>query len=383
MNGGKANGDAAPPVRSPAGVGWGTRLAGWAAVIRAHDWWTYKVAMILATGYATAIELAVSPARLWSTWLFLVAALVLVAMFASLINDLCDLHEDRIAGKRNQLEGLSRGRVAALFLACLGPGGVLLGTLWKFPAQFAIYLANWVIFALYSVPPMRLKSRAGWGILAIALGESLLPNLLAVLVVGAGAARPVPSLWIALVGIWSFLVGLRSILWHQLRDHDSDREAGVVTFAVQAAPQRVRRLVRWVLFPLECAALLGLLICLGHPAPWIGLAICLFTDLLRNRLSGQPIVVVDPRPHDRLVLFEYYDMFFPLACLAAAIAQDGWNAVLWLVVATSTPRAGWWCREAWMLFRRLLGRLRQRLSARSQCSTPTGPEVDLSRRDDS
>ena len=57
--------------------------------------------------------------------------------------------------------------------------------------------------------------------------------------------------------------------------------------------------------------------------PWIGLAICLFTDLLRNRLSGQPIVVVDPRPHDRVVLFEYYDMFFPLACLAAAIAQDG------------------------------------------------------------
>lgn len=379
MNGGRALGQAARSRRSKRGPGWGQRLSGLAAVVRAHDWWTYKVAMILATGYATALQLGTSPARLWTSWLFLVGALVLVAVFASLVNDLCDLHEDRIAGKHNQLEGLPKGRVAALFLACLIPGSVLLGCLWRFPAQFVIHLANWVIFALYSLPPIRLKNRAGWGILAIAVGESLLPNLLAVLVATTGAARQPPPLWITLVGIWSFLVGLRSILWHQLRDHDSDREAGVVTFAVRVAPQRVRQLVRWVLFPGECAALLGLLLGLAHTAPWIGLGLCLLTDLLRNRLWGLPIVVVDPRPQDRLILFEYYDMLFPLACLAAAISQDWANAVLWLVVAAATPRAGWWCRDVWMLLRTLTTRLRQRLSATSPRSTPA---ADSSHRHD-
>ena len=383
MNGGRAVGPAARSGRSKGWAGWGQRLSGLAAVVRAHDWWTYKVAMILATGYATALQLGASPARLWTCWLFLVGALVLVAVFASLVNDLCDLHEDRIAGKRNQLEGLPRGRVAALFVACLVPGGIFLGALWRFPAQFALYLANWGIFALYSLPPIRLKCRAGWGILAIALGESLLPNLFAVLVATTGAARQPSPLWITLVGIWSFLVGLRSILWHQLRDHDSDREAGVVTFAVWASPQRVRQLVCWVLFPIECAALLGLLICLGRPALWIGLGLCLLTDLLRNRLWGLPIVVVDPRPQDRLVLFEFYDMIFPLACLAAAISQHWGNAIMWLVVAASTPRAGWWCTDAWMLLRTLYERLHQSLPGPPPRSTPTGPGADLPGRHDS
>jgi 4-hydroxybenzoate polyprenyltransferase len=326
-------------------------------VIRAHDWWAYKVAMILGTAYATAAHLGVSPASQWPSLLFLVAALVLVAMFASLINDLCDLDEDRAGGKSNQLEGLSQRRVVALFAACLIPGFALAASLRQSLPLVAIYAANWLIFALYSVPPFRWKNRALLGILAIALGESCLPHLFAVGVVSAGAGRDAGWLWTTLVAIWSFAVGARAILWHQLRDHPADLAAAVQTFVVRATPRRVLWLGRWVIFPFELAALAGLLWQLDLGIVWALLMVYAVTDLLRHWLWQIPVVVLDPAPDDRLLLFEYYDMLYPLACIASGISADWTNGALLALVAFATPRFGWWVSDLWFLVRRVVSSL--------------------------
>ena len=166
-----------------------TRLA---MVVRAGDWWAYKIAIILATGYATADVLGVSPVSLWQTFLFLLLSLVPLAAFASLINDLSDIAEDRIAGKRNHLDGMSRLRVLGLFAASLIPGIAIAASLRQTPGLVVIYAANWLIFALYSVPPVRLKSRALLGIIAIALGESFLPHLFALFLTAAAVTREAP-----------------------------------------------------------------------------------------------------------------------------------------------------------------------------------------------
>jgi 4-hydroxybenzoate polyprenyltransferase len=354
------------------------RLSSWTRVIRAHDWWTYKVAMILSTAYATAAHLGVSPAAQWPTLLLLVVALVLVAMFASLINDLCDLEEDRLGGKSNQLEGLSGSRVVALFVACVIPGLVIGASLRHSITLLAIYAANWLIFALYSVPPFRWKNRALLGILAIALGESALPHVFAVLLVSAGADRAAGPVWTALVAVWAFAVGARSILWHQLRDHQADRDAGVRTFVVRATPRRVIWLGRLVVFPLELAALLGMLWEMGIGMAWVMLAIYAVTDLLRHWLWKIPVVVLDPAPNDRLLLFEYYDMLYPLGCIASAIPRDGTNLALLAIVATATPRCGWWMSDLWFLSRQVVASLARRV--RPAPSHSGEPDSQLSSR---
>ena len=319
-----------------------TRLA---MVVRANDWWAYKIAIILATGYATADVLGVSPVSLWQTFLFLLLSLVPLAAFASLINDLSDIAEDRIAGKRNHLDGMSRLRVLGLFAASLIPGIAIAASLRQTPGLVVIYAANWLIFALYSVPPVRLKSRALLGIIAIALGESFLPHLFALFLTAAAVTREAPPLWTALVVVWSFTVGMRSILWHQLRDHDSDREAGVVTFAVKATPRRVVWLGKQVLFPLEIAAFLGMLCILDLSVAWVLLAVYALTEFLRHWLWKIPVVAVKPAKGDRLVMFEFYDLFYPIACIAGSLHQDPANGILLAFVAFSTKRLGWWCRD--------------------------------------
>lgn len=55
--------------------------------IRAGDWWIYKLAPILASGMATASVMGLSLFTLWPALLLILAAITLVAVFASLIRD--------------------------------------------------------------------------------------------------------------------------------------------------------------------------------------------------------------------------------------------------------------------------------------------------------
>ncbi len=334
-----------------------SRLARLAAVVRAGDWWACKIAVIVATGFATADVLIVSPVSLWRTFGFLLVALVPVAMFASVINDHCDFSEDRIAGKRNLLDGMARPLVAALFAACLIPGVAVAVWLRHAPATVAIYAANWLVFALYSLPPVRLKSRAHLGIVAIALGESLLPHLFAASVTAAAASRDLPPTWTVLVAIWSFAVGTRSILWHQLKDHETDRRAGIETFAVKVTPVRAVLLGRRIVFPLEIAAFLGMLYTLNLEVAWILLGVDALTEFVRHRSWKVSVVVVTPAPGDRLAMFEYYDMFHRIACIAGSIRQDPANWILLAIVAVSTRRPWWWCRDAGLMAMGMASRL--------------------------
>jgi 4-hydroxybenzoate polyprenyltransferase len=300
------------------------------ASVRAGEWWDYKLVPLLTAFYATVALLDRPIASLWPAALMLLLALVPGAAFVSLLNDLTDLDEDRAAGKPNRMAGrLPAFRIAAILLPV--GAGILFLWLWRDdPLLMAAYLAAWIAFTLYSLPPFRLKARGLWGVLADASGAHLFPTLVAMLAAFRAADRPLDPVWIAAGAAWAFGYGLRGILWHQLSDRDNDRAAGVRTFAQRHPRHVAARLGTWLAFPLEIAGLLLLIWKLGSPLPFLFLALYLHLTWLRVWRWRMVAVLVEPRPKYLILLHEYYDVFLPLALLLDAAAD---YPIDWLILA--------------------------------------------------
>src|SRR5207244_12650278 len=126
-------------------------------LIRADEWWEYKLVPILSTFYATALVLHVAVSSLWGGALALLLSVIAAAAYASVINDVTDLADDAGAGKRNRVAERSRSIVAAA-LAGTVAAGVVFAWLWRDDVPLlSCYVATWLAFSLYSLPPFRFK----------------------------------------------------------------------------------------------------------------------------------------------------------------------------------------------------------------------------------
>jgi 4-hydroxybenzoate polyprenyltransferase len=287
---------------------------------RAAEWWEFKLSPILATAYATALLIKVSIISLWPLLILLLVALVACAAYVSVINDLTDFKDDLASGKANRLVGKSRTFVAAAFACCVLPGAAV-AFWWRGERLLlSLYLASWVAFTLYSLPPFRLKSRGVLGLLADASGAHLFPSLLAAAVVCRGHAGPASTLWFASVGVWSLSFGVRGILWHQLSDLHNDEKIGLGTFARRHKLASLRGLGNFVVFPAELAALCLMLWQAGSRLALAFLCYHALLTFLRKRLWGVNLVVVVPKERFHIAVQEYYEVFFPLAFLLSSSA---------------------------------------------------------------
>jgi hypothetical protein len=286
--------------------------------VRAGEWWEYKLAPIFAAFYATALLLEVSVAALWLTALIVLMALVPGAAYVSIINDATDRDEDLAAGKQNRLIGRSRAYVAALVGITTG-AGIVFSLLWRSDTLLlSAYLAAWLAFSLYSLPPFRFKARGLAGVLCDASGAHLFPTLVAVLLVFRAVDRPPDPVWLAAVGVWSFANGLRGILWHQLTDRDNDHISGVRTFAQRHPPAAAIRLGTFLIFPLELAALGVLLWRMQSHWPLALLAAYAAFTAIRAHRFALRLVIVKPKSRYLILLHEYYDLYLPVAVLLAS-----------------------------------------------------------------
>jgi UbiA prenyltransferase family len=285
---------------------------------RADEWWEYKLAPILAAMYATALTLDVAVTSIWPALLVALAALVPGAAYVSLINDATDREDDLAAAKPNRLANHSRISIGLLIAGTVA-AGLVFSILWRRdPLLLPLYLAAWLAFSLYSLPPFRWKARGILGVIADASGAHLFPTLVAVVVTFRWADRPVSVAWMVAVGAWAFMNGLRGILWHQLSDAEHDRRAMVRTFARRHDARAIGRAGAFVILPIELAALAGMLWQMWSVIPAIFLALHLRLMVVRLRTWQMHAVIVAPKPRFLIVLHEYYDGFLPLAVLCAA-----------------------------------------------------------------
>jgi hypothetical protein len=304
---------------------------------RATDWWDYKLLPIVQIFAATALIVNVPLSRLWLDAALLVGAIAIGAVFASLINDITDLADDERAGKPNQVAHMPRGAPIALLSMTVVIGALVL---WHWRGNIALcaaYLCAWLAFFAYSAPPLRLKGRGGWGVVAMALGEAALPTMVAALLCYHAAGRPFGGLWIFAVAVWSVGHGARAIVWHQLNDEHADHAAGVRTFVQSVGAVRASRIIIRGLFPAELAGLAAMLAMIGSIWPVITLGLYLSVVFLRTRFWRYVAVIVTPRPNHLLILQEYYLGYLPLAILIAAAIRHPADALALLVMPLLFP----------------------------------------------
>ncbi|GAB2865727.1 UbiA prenyltransferase family protein [Hymenobacter ruber] len=334
---------------------------------RASEWWAYKFAPILATAYATAAFTQVPLWPLLFRLLLLLLALTVGATYVSLLNDWTDRADDATAGKANRLAGQSGRMVLVALVGCAMAGLALGRYFWTlFPWAAIFYLGAWVAYSLYSLPPLRLKARSIWGLLADTAGAHLFPQLLTAALVSRWAGAEPSGQWLAAVGTWALGCGLRNILWHQLGDAANDAQAGVGTFVVRFGAPAGRRLAMAALM-LEVAGLVLLLYLLRQPLAYLALGLYGGLTLLRIRVWRQPVVVAQPRPGQHILLNEYYEIYYPLALLLAQVwryPNDAWVLALHGVLfGLHTWEQLYWWGPAMAVFRGKVRQLLQRVGA--------------------
>lgn len=295
------------------------RLAAFFAPARARTWWEFKTPVFLGVAYLSAFVGGIPFSEAWPAFLACVLAVIPLASFVCVINDITDQHDDRQAGKSNAMQGRSLSFKLAWVGVCL------LGGLLAFALFFAgnlsaalLYAANWLAFIFYSVPPFRLKVRGAAGVIADAFGGTALPALWCVLLANPSSS----TLLLTAVAIWSFAFGVRGILYHQAGDIAADESAGVRTFAVQLGLQGVRKFVRFLVLPVELAGLAAMLWMGKSIFVWPILAVYITSQLILWKKRGMASIAVVPRPDSRFALMKYYQLWLPITFILALSQKD-------------------------------------------------------------
>lgn len=285
-------------------------------LFRASEWWAYKLPGVLAVGYATSINVGASLTQVMPSILFVLVSIVIGAIYVSTINDLTDIDEDLRSGKKNRMARIpKRNRwMLPFFCAVIGLGftyGYSPNTI-----SAVLYVLPWIAFSLYSFEPIRLKQRGLWGLVADSAGAHVFINMLMVSHVSYVSGQSVDLYWITAVGVWSFVVGLRGILWHQFTDRDNDLKTQSTTFATATSPDEFKEAERF-LFAIELIMFSIILFILSINILFIVIIFYSILTILRyKRLGYKMVVVLNPEQKpSQVLLLDFYQVFFPIALL--------------------------------------------------------------------
>lgn len=300
--------------------------------LRINVWWQYIVPPVFAYAYLGLGQETQEP-LVTAVWLGLFALSVLgTAGFGYFLNDWTDIRQDAVAGKSNQAAKLSIPIRVLIAAALIGLGWVP----WYFlPANawnLSLLGLQYLIFILYSLPPIRLKERGLAGIVCDMLYGHVIPATIALSTFLSPTHKDFP-LFLTLACTVTALMGLRNILLHQIEDRRADKQAGVRTFVLNFGPLRSLNLINRVVLPLEVilipvmlSALTGWRLIL----PLVYLGFWAFSYLTFNfwhwpwkyRSRGQ-----------RKMLFlhflnDFYEEWLPVAAAALLCLVDPWFFLL-------------------------------------------------------
>ena len=191
-------------------------------------------------------------------WLTIASLLLVSLLLNATIFGLNNVADAKIDARdplkqTNRINPIALGQLTQreVMIPLLGCGLLALGlAAWLSILPWAFFVLT--LGALYSLPPVRLKERAGLDLLA----HSLLP--LSILLMGMAAAQVNHPLRATVGAAWIGLISAKSDTTNLIRDYESDREHGIGTTAVRLGT----RVVWWLRLGLLLAAA-GLLLFAG------------------------------------------------------------------------------------------------------------------------
>ncbi len=309
-------------------------------MFKAYSWWNYKIPPMLAVAFYALCLAPVTPpvgVTLRNLALFLVSVIG-IAGFGHVFLDAFDVEEDRISGKPNLWANASAttrvmlilGLAAASWLPWLILSNTRLGLL--------LIGFEFVLFLLYAVPPVRLKTRGFAGIVADAGYAHVLPALWTWIPFALIAGVRTSRIFIIALAVWALLVGMRHLIYHQALEAAEDRAAGTMTFAVRYGARESLSLVVERLLPLEVISFGLLLAVMGIHVialPIVFIVYCAFEIYRFRVLWIQAIHLTEKLPaSDRatiegtLVLSQFYELWFPVVLLGAL----AWKSLAYLII---------------------------------------------------
>ncbi|MDF2433127.1 MAG: hypothetical protein JWP44_2758 [Mucilaginibacter sp.] len=298
------------------------------AMVRANDWWEYKLPPMLAVAY---IIIQNSPYTFLSQLPLIIlslSAIILCAIYVSLINDATDVEEDAKAGKKNGMAAYNTVQQTALILLPLvGALCIVSHFLKRFFSANLFYLGSYISFTLYSLPPFRLKKRGIAGIAADALGSQVFPTLFIAVCFYQSTNQEIQMWSLASLGVWLLCFGLRGILWHQLADKENDKVSGLVTLVQKLSEAQLSSLgtciVAVEIFAFAAYVLFNhlFLIIPGLVFYFI------YNRLLLKKFYVEQIFINPNVKQYRIFLFEYYQVFLPLSVLIVGACKNPVNII--------------------------------------------------------
>ncbi len=298
---------------------------------RYSEWWEYKMVPLLAIAYITTLSIDVPFIVAVPRIALLLVALIVGAVYVSVINDLTDISEDAIAGKRNSMANFSPVFRIVILIFCVLLGGLFIFLMYPDIQSMIYQTLSYLVFTLYSVKPIRLKTKGFWGVLCDASGAHLFPSLLISTNLLFHFRSSTNLYLIVAIGIWALMYGLRGILWHQFFDRENDIKSGTNTFAVNIEPAKFKVFEK-LIFTMEAIALAAVLYQVFNFNILLGIFFYLILVLARRFALGYSIFfILTPRNKNyQLLMNDYYFVFMPLSILftIALNNQYGWIAIL-------------------------------------------------------
>lgn len=289
------------------------------ATIRAKEWWEHKIPPIMAMAYGTAALQKKTMADIALHLLFLIVALIIGASFVSIVNNITDIKADFDCGKPNYMGKVSKLKQGLLVLMCIFPGLFICYLMRQDIVSVVFYVSSWVMFTLYSVPPFRLKNRKVAGIMADAAGSQMFPSLLVVSSISFYTGNGINMAWVASIGIWSLIYGIRGILLHQFTDRENDLASGMQSFAASVALNTFKTKSH-IIMGIELMAFFLILIQLDSLLCYFSLGFYLLFILIRAIVDKSLIVAVLPPANGyfQFLMGDFYQVLFPMVLLVGA-----------------------------------------------------------------
>lgn len=194
-------------------------------VQRLRSFITYNMMLYVNFLLLLALLLDVNLYAVTITFMPILLAYFLVGIGGYFFNDIFDAKADSIALKFN-ITNILKPWLVWLLIAITWAIGLVL--VMKVTTMLALLLSiQFILLFIYSASPFRFKQLGFWGVLIDAAYAHLVPILM--LLMHLSDFNKLPWFFM-LFPVFTYLIGIRDILIHQLNDFENDAKAGINAF---------------------------------------------------------------------------------------------------------------------------------------------------------
>lgn len=202
-------------------------------LFRVREWLLVKLLFNLAVGLVFLLSGQVKASEMIMPLLLIFLYILSVGAFGYFVNDVFDKKADVKSGKPTKGVMLPGVATIAIPLILLGVATIPFVFIFSAPQHYLLLVGIHVFLLFtYSVPYIKIKT-SFFGLFWDALYSYVMPALISVAIVRQCCIIPgITAFQMVLPIIWLGLLGLRSILNHQIADYEYDVKSEIHTFVI-------------------------------------------------------------------------------------------------------------------------------------------------------